>query len=494
MNAPTRDFKADRALAAIEPTPLWRHFAELCARPRPSHHEEAVAQYCMAQAQAAGLVVVRDDVGNVIIRKPATVGMEGCKGIVMQSHLDMVPQKNNDTDHDFINDPIRAYQDGDWVRATGTTLGADNGIGVAAIMAVMTATDIAHGPLEALLTINEEAGMDGAKGLQPGWLEGELLLNLDTEEDGELYIGCAGGVDVNISLPYVAETWPADHDAVIISVKGLRGGHSGIDIHRGHGNAIKLATRAAQLACEQFGARLCQINGGSLRNAIPREGSVVMAVPTANIESLHSAIATLENTCRNELDGTEAKLTLTCESADRGPSCLPETIAAGLLRALAACPNGALRMSSTVDDVVETSTNLGVITTKPDQIRIQCLSRSLIDSARDNTAAAVAACFELAGATARIENSYPGWQPQAQSDLVDQMRKLHLDHFGTTPNLKVIHAGLECGILGAAYPHWDMVSFGPTITGAHSPDERVHLPSVAKFWDYLLLALKQVAC
>ena len=481
------------SIANIQPTALWQQFAAICAIPHPSHHEEAVIQNCIQQVQAKGLEAVRDPVGNLIIRKPATPGMENCKGIVLQSHVDMVPQKNNDSSHNFETDPLTVYQDGDWVRATGTTLGADNGIGVAAIMALMLSDDIDHGPLEALLTINEEAGMEGALGLQPGWLNGELLLNLDTEEDGELYIGCAGGGGVNVQIPYSAEPFPDGFVALQLAVRGLRGGHSGIDIHRGRGNANLIANRILRVAVNEFNAVLASVNGGSLRNALARESFSVIGLPADKTAEFEQRVQKITRTVLAELAGVEANISIALSAVNNPETIIDRACAAKLIRAIAACQHGVSRMSDSVAGVVETSNNLAKVSTQRDHIAIQCLTRSLIDSARDQQALAVASAFELAGGTALIENPYPGWQPKAGSPLVAAMQQLHEQEYGSLPSLKVIHAGLECGILGAAYPGWDMVSFGPTITGAHSPDERVHVPSVAKFWDYLVKAIKVVA-
>ncbi|SDJ54422.1 aminoacyl-histidine dipeptidase [Microbulbifer yueqingensis] len=478
------------SIAELSPTPLWKHFAKLCEIPRPSKHEEKVVAYIIDFCKERGLDVKLDQIGNVIIKKPATPGMEDRKTLAMQSHVDMVPQKNADTDHDFLKDPIKAYIDGDWVTAEGTTLGADNGIGVAAILALLESTDIPHPPLEALLTIDEEAGMTGAKHLQPGHFEAELLLNLDTEDEGELYVGCAGGVDINISMPYTAESVPSDHKAFRLSVRGLRGGHSGLDIDKGRGNANKIANRIIDIAHRELsGLRIAGLDGGSLRNAIPRESFSTLTVPAGNAGRLMEIVLQESAVIKAELDN-EAKLDIALDETEAPSSIMDRDTQQRLVRAVRACPNGVERMSSDLEGVAETSNNLARVVTEHDgsdhQVRIQCLVRSLSDSARDDHALNVAATFQLAGADTSLDNPYPGWTPNMQSPLLALMKDVYKDMTGAEPAVKVIHAGLECGLLAKPYPHWDMVSFGPTIRRAHSPEERAHIQSVANFWDYFL--------
>ncbi|WP_428820901.1 aminoacyl-histidine dipeptidase [Microbulbifer sp. MCCC 1A16149] len=483
-------------IAELNPQPLWKHFAKLCEIPRPSKHEDKVVAYILDFANARGLDVKLDKIGNIIIKKPATPGMEDRKILAMQSHVDMVPQKNADTDHDFLTDSIKPYIDGEWVTAEGTTLGADNGIGVAAILALLESTDIPHPPLEALLTIDEEAGMTGAKNLQPGHFEAELLLNLDTEDEGELYVGCAGGVDVNVALPYTAEPVPADHKAFKLSVRGLRGGHSGLDIDKGRGNANKIANRIIDAAQTELAAlRIASLDGGSLRNAIPRESFTVITVPVDNAARLMEIALQQIAIIKAELDN-EAKLDITLEECEAPDSVMDSASQRKLILALRACPNGVERMSTALEGIADTSNNLARVVTETEdgasRVRIQCLVRSLSDSARDQHGLNVAAAFELAGAAASLDNAYPGWTPNMQSPLLALMKDVYKEMEGADPKVKVIHAGLECGLLAKPYPHWDMVSFGPTIRRAHSPEERVHIKSVGNFWEYFLKVVEAI--
>ncbi|QKX18663.1 aminoacyl-histidine dipeptidase [Microbulbifer sp. YPW1] len=483
-------------IAELNPQPLWKHFAKLCEIPRPSKHEDKVVAYILDFANARGLDVKLDQIGNIIIKKPATPGMEDRKILAMQSHVDMVPQKNADTDHDFLTDSIKPYIDGEWVTAEGTTLGADNGIGVAAILALLESTDIPHPPLEALLTIDEEAGMTGAKNLQPGHFEAELLLNLDTEDEGELYVGCAGGVDVNVALPYTAEPVPADHKAFKLSVRGLRGGHSGLDIDKGRGNANKIANRIIDAAQTELAAlRIASLDGGSLRNAIPRESFTVITVPVDNAARLMEIALQQIAIIKAELDN-EAKLDITLEECEAPDSVMDSASQRKLILALRACPNGVERMSTALEGIADTSNNLARVVTETEdgasRVRIQCLVRSLSDSARDQHGLNVAAAFELAGAAASLDNAYPGWTPNMQSPLLALMKDVYKEMEGADPKVKVIHAGLECGLLAKPYPHWDMVSFGPTIRRAHSPEERVHIESVGNFWNYFLKVVEAI--
>jgi len=481
-----------RNIAELDPKPLWKHFARLCEIPRPSKHEDKVVEYIVGFCNERGLEVQLDNIGNVIIKKPATPGMENRKTLAMQSHVDMVPQKNADTDHDFLTDPIRPQIDGDWVTATGTTLGADNGIGVAAILALMASTDIPHPALEALLTIDEEAGMTGAKHLQPGHFEAELLLNLDTEDEGELYVGCAGGVDVNALLPYSPEPVPAEHQAFKLSVRGLRGGHSGLDIDKGRGNANKIANRIIDAASREIPElRIAALDGGSLRNAIPRESFSTITVPADAAAQLKEIAGRESARIARELDN-EAKLEIALEAADTPADAMDRETRQKLIRAIRCCPCGVERMSTALEGIADTSNNLARVVTEGGHVRIQCLVRSLSDSARDQHGLDVAAAFELAGARVSLDNAYPGWTPNPQSPLLAMMKDVYREMTGEEPQVKVIHAGLECGLLAKPYPHWDMVSFGPTIRRAHSPEERVHIRSVANFWDYFLKVVQAV--
>ncbi|MCK7597146.1 aminoacyl-histidine dipeptidase [Microbulbifer sp. CAU 1566] len=477
-------------IAELNPAPLWKHFAKLCEIPRPSKHEDKVVAYIVDFANNRGLDVKLDQVGNIIIKKPATPGMEDRKTLAMQSHVDMVPQKNADTDHDFLTDSIKPYIDGEWVTAEGTTLGADNGIGVAAILALLESTDIPHPALEALLTIDEEAGMTGAKNLQPGHFEADLLLNLDTEDEGELYVGCAGGVDVNVSLPYSSEPTPADHQAFKLSVRGLRGGHSGLDIDKGRGNANKIANRIIDAALVEIPElRIASLDGGSLRNAIPRESFTTITAPADRGADLQKVFQREAAAIKAELDN-EARLEITLEETDTPAAVMDTESQLKLIRVIRCCPNGVERMSTALEGIADTSNNLARVVTEEvngqSQIRIQCLVRSLSDSARDQHGLNVAAAFQLAGAHTSLDNAYPGWTPNMQSPLLALMKDVYKEMEGKEPEVKVIHAGLECGLLAKPYPNWDMVSFGPTIRRAHSPEERVHIESVGNFWDYFL--------
>ncbi|QFT54303.1 aminoacyl-histidine dipeptidase [Microbulbifer sp. THAF38] len=483
-------------IAELNPTPLWKHFAKLCEIPRPSKHEDRVVEYIVDFAKHRGLEVQLDEIGNVILKKPATPGMENRKTLALQSHVDMVPQKNADTDHNFLTDPIKPYVDGEWVTAEGTTLGADNGIGVAAILALMQSTDIPHPALEALLTIDEEAGMTGAKNLKPGYFEADLLLNLDTEDEGELYIGCAGGVDVNVTLPYSAEPLMADAVAFKLAVRGLRGGHSGLDIDKGRGNANKIANRIIDIALRSIPQlRIANLDGGSLRNAIPRESFSTLVVPGNAQKQLQEIVENESAQIARELDN-EAALEICLEVTEAPANIMDEASQLKLIRAVRACPNGVERMSTALEGIADTSNNLArVVTMEKDsqhQVHIQCLVRSLSDSARDQHGLDVAATFELAGAQAKLDNAYPGWTPNPASPLLAMMREVYREMTGETAEVKVIHAGLECGLLAKPYPNWDMVSFGPTIRRAHSPEERVHIQSVANFWDYFIKVVQAI--
>lgn len=477
-------------LAALKPTALWRHFQMLCDTPRPSRHEAALVQKLLDWASQRTLWAGLDQAGNVILRKPASAGMEDRVGVVLQSHLDMVPQKNNHTQHDFTRDPIVPVRQGDWIGAEGTTLGADNGIGVAAILAIMESDNLCHGPLEALLTIDEEAGMTGAKGLEPGLLQGQLLFNLDTEDEGELYVGCAGGIDVNIQL--TPQWQDATGQAWQLSVSGLLGGHSGLDIHTGRANAIQLASGFLCRLAESLPLALARFQGGNLRNAIPREAVVTFVTPDGWQAHIEQAWQRYCEDSQARYGSLEQHLSLSLAATELPTQALTASQSIQLLGAIAACPSHALRMSDSLPGVAETSNNLAVVRIEPDAIQLQCLVRSLLDSARDDLARSLCGLFRLIGAEASTAGAYPGWRPDTNSALLAMMRDVYRRHYGKEPAVKVIHAGLECGLLGAVYPHWDMISFGPTIRGAHSPDERVHIGSVQAFWDCLVAALAAV--
>jgi dipeptidase D len=479
-------------LSQLSPQPLWDIFAKICSIPHPSYHEEQLAEHILSWAKEKGLYTDRDAVGNILLRKPATPGMENRKTVVLQAHLDMVPQKNNDTLHDFTKDPIQPYIEGEWVKARGTTLGADNGIGMSSALAVLADDSVEHGPLEVLLTMTEEAGMDGAFGLQPDWLKADIMINTDSEEEGEIYMGCAGGIDVITTLPVTREAVPADFETFKLTIKGLKGGHSGCDIHVGLGNANKLLGRFLFAHAAALDARLIALSGGTLRNAIPREAFATLAVPQEQSATLKALASDYLATLQNELSAVEKNLTVLLEPASTEQPALTSASRDTFIRLLNATPNGVIRNSDAVKGVVETSLNLGIVTLHDDNAEIICLIRSLIDSGKDYVVTVLESLGQLAGAHVAAKGSYPGWQPDADSQVMHLVRETYQKLFNKTPNIMVIHAGLECGLFKKPYPDMDMVSIGPTITGPHSPDERVHIESVGHYWTLLTALLKAI--
>ena len=479
-------------ISQLTPQQVWKHFYALTRIPRPSGHMEKITQFLIDFGKGLGLETFVDEVGNVIIRKPATLGMENRKGVVLQAHMDMVPQKNIDVNHDFMNDPIEAYVDGDWVRAKGTTLGADNGLGVAVIMAVLEADDLQHGPLEALITRDEETGMYGAFGLKPGTLKGEILLNLDSEEEGELYIGCAGGIDLTATLQYKEELATADLVARKLTLKNLRGGHSGLEINEGRANANKLMARVVHDLLMEFDCQLAEFEGGNMRNAIPRAAHAVIVFNPHDLEGLDDYIKEYAAQLNAEYAPIESGLTLMLEEASLPATLVPEEIQDNLIDALMACQNGVMRMIPSVPDTVETSSNLAITVIKGGKAEIKILARSSCDTMKDFLADSLSACFSMAGMKVELSGGYSGWQPNVDSPILHAMRAVYQQLFGIDPAVKVIHAGLECGIIGANCPGLDMVSFGPTLRSPHSPDERVYIPSVDKFYRFLTATLSQV--
>ncbi len=469
---------------------LWEIFHELTKIPRPSKKEGKAVDFAKNFGEKLGLETKVDEVGNVVIRKPATKAYEDRKGIILQAHLDMVPQKNSDKDHDFEKDPIEAKVEGEWVTANGTTLGSDNGIGVAAALAVMQSDDLEHGPVEALLTVDEETGMTGAFALKPGLLEGDILLNLDSEDEGELYIGCAGGMNTSAKMEYEEVSVPDGHMAFKLELKGLKGGHSGLDIHLGRGNANKLMNRFFWKAGKDLGVRISSIEGGSLRNAIPRESFAVVTVDSEKKSEFLKMVEETEAIFRNEFKGPEPDLSFTASETDLPSGVLNEEVQDKLVKMVYGIPNGVMRMSSDMPDVVETSTNLAIVNVGKGKIDSLCLIRSSVDSAKFSVGNMTEAVMELAGAEVVHDGTYPGWKPNVDSPILQTMKKVYEDNFGKIPEIKVIHAGLECGIIGDAYPNLDMISFGPTIKFPHSPDEKVNIETVQKFWDYLVETLK----
>ncbi len=479
-------------LSQLSPQPLWDIFAKICSIPHPSYHEEALAEYVVGWAKEQGFWVERDQVGNILIRKPATAGMEKRTPVALQAHLDMVPQKNNDTVHDFTKDPIQPYVDGEWVKARGTTLGADNGIGMASALAVLADNSLIHGPIEVLLTMTEESGMDGAFGLQPNWLQADILINTDSEEEGEIYMGCAGGIDFITTLPLTREAIPAGYETLKLTLKGLKGGHSGADIHHGLGNANKLLARFLALHARELDVRLIEFTGGTLRNAIPREAFATLAIDSHKVDELKSAAAHFQATLLNELGVKEKNIAVVAESLAHQGQALNADSRDRFLNLLNATPNGVIRNSDVAKGVVETSLNVGVVTMNQSNAEIICLIRSLIDTGKDWVVEVLTSLADLAGAKSAPKGGYPGWQPDADSPVMALTRKTYEALFGKTPNIQVIHAGLECGLFKKPYPNMDMVSIGPTITGPHSPDEQVHIESVGLYWKLLTALLSVV--
>lgn len=479
-------------LSNIEPKELWAHFTNLNAVPRPSKQEDRVIEFIMNFGNTLGLPTQRDEIGNVIIKKPATKGKEEWPAVCIQSHLDMVHQKNSDTVFDFNKQGIDMYVDGDWVRARGTTLGADNGIGVASIMTLLAARDIEHPAIEALFTIDEETGMTGALNLKGGLLSAKYLLNLDTEDDRELTIGCAGGLDVTATGHYKEERPTNEMVCFKVVIRGLTGGHSGMDIHLGRGNANKLMNRILVLATEMFNIRISSINGGSLRNAIPRESAVELCIPANQTAAFKSFIETQTRFLKEEHSVTDPALVVDFESLAKVDGLMDEVSQFKLLRSIYACPNGIYRMSPEVQGLVQSSNNLARVVVNGGQIAIQCLTRSSVNSEKTDLATAIKSCFELSGAEVAFSGAYPGWTPRPSSKIVSFMSDLYKAQFGHEAHVNAVHAGLECGILGTNYPDMQMISFGPNIRGAHSPDECVQISSVQKYWSYLLAALKQL--
>jgi len=476
----------------LEPKQLWNKFADLNAVPRPSKKEERVIAFMMDFGKKLGLETINDEVGNVIIKKPASAGMENRKTIVMQSHLDMVHQKNNDTNFDFDTQGIEMYVDGDWVRAKGTTLGADNGLGVATIMAILESTDIKHPAIEALFTIDEETGMTGAMGLKGGLLDGEILLNLDTEEDDEIDIGCAGGVDVTATRQYNEEEVPEDSVGYTITVKGLNGGHSGMDIDKGLGNANKIMNRLLFDGFENFGLQIAEINGGSLRNAIPRESVAKVIIAGIYDEAFVFDMQEVIKDIKAEFKTTEPNLIIEIVKSDLPSKVMDLGVQEGLLRSVYAAHNGVYRMSADMENLVETSNNIARIIVKDGEISIQNLTRSSVESSKFDLANALRSAFELFGCEVTFAGSYPGWTPNVKSEILDILTSIYEKQNGSKPHVVACHAGLECGILGTNYPDMDMISFGPTIKGAHSPDERASISSAQKYWKFVMEILENI--
>ena len=477
----------------LYPTLLWKNFAGICSTPHPSKHEGKILEWLKNFAKENKIEYYQDKIGNMIFRKPATKGCEKMTPVILQGHMDMVPQADSDKKHDFIKDPIETIvrKDG-WVSANGTTLGADNGIGGAAALAVLIDPKVKHGPIEVLLTVDEETGMTGAFNLEPGVLKGKILLNLDSETEGELYVGCAGGLDASMHIPYKMENTPEDCKGVKIVLSGLKGGHSGMEINMGRANANKVMVRLVKKLVNDFDFRLESFNGGNMRNAIPREAAVVGAVPAKKVTSMKNFIKKFTETVKKEFSATEPLLDIVVKTT----TAVPEKVmtvkdAKKVLNVVFAIPNGVMRMSDSMENLVETSNNLAIVETQKGKVNIYCLMRSSVDSAKEALGEKMTAIAELAGATIELSGGYPGWKPNMESPILKTMQTIYRKKFKKDAVIKAIHAGLECGLFGVSYD-WDMISFGPTIYGPHSPEERVEIKSVGRFWDFLVETLANI--
>jgi len=481
-----------------EPKAPWASFYSLTQIPRPSGKRKEIADFLVNYGKSLGLETLQDEIGNVLIRKPASPGMENHPGVILQGHMDMVPQKNSDKVFDFEKDAIQAYveDNGEWVTADGTTLGADNGIGVATAMAILADKDAVHPPLEALFTIDEETGMYGANDLKPGWLKGKYLLNLDSETEGELYVGCAGGVDATATFAYQPVETEEGDIALRVEVKGCKGGHSGCDIHLQRANAIKLLFRFLKDAVANFEARLAYVEGGSLRNAIPREAAAVITIPADSYQDVQDLVDRYEDLFLSEYDGVETDLHFTAQEVECPKKEMPEDVQDFLIHAVTLCPHGVYRVIPEAPDIVETSNNLAMIRSQISedkcQIEVQCLTRSSVESRKEELQSVIQSAFSLAGAEVKFSGAYPGWKPNLKSRLLATMKSVYEKEFGAEPRVVIIHAGLECGIIGAKYEGMEMISFGPTIEHPHSPDERVNIATVQKFYRFVQAALQQL--
>lgn len=478
----------------LKPELIWKCFDEITKIPRPSCHEEQIRDFLLKFAADNGVEVRTDKVGNVVMSKPATPGHENAPVVILQSHMDMVAEKNSDVNHDFMKDPIDTYVDGDWVKARGTTLGADNGIGMAAAMAVMIDKTLEHGPVEALFTVNEEIGLEGAQNLGKDMITGSMLLNLDSEDDGEIFVGCAGGIDTTATFTYHRSYTPENFKYMRVSVSGLLGGHSGGDIHLGRANANKIIARFIWDCSQSWDITVCSIEGGNLRNAIPREAYAVFGIHSDHHEALMHHLKKYAEDIRNEYKGVEPSMKLEIEEAERPEFCLDSETSIALVRAIYSAPHGVYSMSRDIEGLVETSTNLASVKHVGDnKIVVTTSQRSSVESRKNDMAGQVEAHFQLAGAEVTHSDGYPGWAPNMESPIMKISADAYEELFGVKPAIKAIHAGLECGLFLAKYPHLDMVSFGPTMTGVHSPDEQLLIPTVDKFWRHLCRVLEKVA-
>ena len=476
----------------LKPECIWRNFDALTQVPRPSGHLEKVQQFLLDFAKNTGVEAFKDEAGNIVMRKPATPGMENRKTVILQAHMDMVPQKEKTSTHNFETDPIQTYIDGEWVRAKGTTLGADDGLGVAAIMAVMEAKDLKHGPIEALITADEETGMYGANGLPGGELEGEILLNLDTEQEGELIIGSAGGVDITATLDYQEAESDKTDAAVKITIKGLKGGHSGLEICEGRGNANKMMVRIVREAIAEDEACLASWHGGNMRNAIPREAEVVLTLPKENVEDLKAIVAEYKETFNNEYKGIESDIEVVAEDVALPEMIVPQEIQDNMVDAIYAAHNGVWRYIPTMPEIVETSSNLAIVDIDGGKAAIKILARSSSETMKEDLSTSLESCFNMAGMKVEFSGAYGGWDPNTDSELIKVMRNIYKNLFNEEPTVQVVHAGLECSIILSKYPGLDICSFGPTLLSPHTPTERAHWPSTTKFWDLLVKTLEEI--
>ena len=477
----------------LSPKPVWDYFYSLTQIPRPTGHMEAVTRFVESVGNALGLETLRDGVGNVLIRKPASPGRENHKTVTLQAHLDMVPQKNASVKHDFLTDPIDAYVEDGWVKARGTTLGADNGIGASLALAVLADDTLEHGPIEALFTIDEEQSMDGAFGLKPNFLQGDILLNCDSEKEGELFVGCAGGADLNISFQFKEDTYIPEGDvAVKITLSGLKGGHSGVDIHLGRANANKLMFRFLKEAVCDYGARLSAVEGGNMRNAIPREAWAIVTIPGDNVEALWELVSDYQEMYQVEYAGVESGIRFEAEMTELPTTLIPEEIQDDLINAIEGCQNGVISMLHDFPGTVESSSNLAIVKTSDELIEIKILVRSSSETRKEAVCSSLEGIFSMAGAKVEIPDGYNGWQPNIHSPMLQVMKEVYQELFAVEPAVKVMHAGLECGIIQGAYPQMDMISIGPDLEYPHSPDERVRIESVANTWRYITAVLAKI--
>ncbi|MFO7524579.1 MAG: aminoacyl-histidine dipeptidase [Ignavibacteriaceae bacterium] len=479
-------------LGHLKPELLWNHFEEICKYPRPSKKEEKIAAHIVSVGERLGLETTKDKFGSILIRKPATPGFENRKTVVLQSHIDMVCEKNRGVEHDFDNDPIQPYIDGEWVKAKGTTLGADNGIGVAAALSVLESKDIQHGPIEALFTLDEETGLTGANSLKKNWLKADILINMDSEEEGSIYIGCSGGLNTRASFKVKPEKTPKNNLAFELNVTGLKGGHSGLEINIGRANAVKLLIRLLYSYGKTNEYRIASIEGGNKHNAIPREAFAKVVIPKKDEKTFKKFVKKFNATVKEEYVSAEPDLKVGLDKVKNVEKVFNLKLQKNLINALYAVPHGVIKMSPDIPDLVETSTNLAVVTTEGKHVNVVTTQRSSVASEITDIRDMVSSAFELAGAELMYNDGYPGWKPDMNSEILKVFKKSFSDLYGKEPEIKAIHAGLECGIIKEKYPDMDMISFGPTMFGVHSPDEKLKIDTVPKFWDQLVKALENI--